>query len=277
MEQITDPVAEHGEGPVWMRGGLYWVDMLAGDMLALDPRTGGVTRTHLDTVAAVIRPRVSGGLVVAVENGFLLLDAEGGEERRIPVLGAGVRMNEGACDPDGRFYAGSMAWDASPGRGALYRLDPDGSVHTVLSEVTISNGLGWSPDGATAYYVDTPTGRIDALDYDPSTALTGRRRFAVIDDEDGRPDGLTVDREGYVWVALWGGGAVHRYAPDGRLDARLPVPAAQVTACTFGGPDLRDLYVTTSRLGLADAEPLAGAVFRQRVGVSGLPTTAFAH
>lgn len=275
MEQMTEPVTEHGEGPVWMWGGLRWVDMLAGDMLALDARTAAVERTHLDAVAAVVRPRRSGGLVAAVENGFLLFDAEGEVERRIPVLDAGIRMNEGACDPDGRFYAGSMAWDAAPGQGGLYRLDPDGSVHVVLTGVTISNGLAWSPDGATAYYVDTPTGQVDAFDHHPTAGLTGRRCVVAIDPAHGAPDGLTVDAEGYLWVALWGGGAVHRYAPDGRLDARLTVPVRQVTACTFGGPDLDDLYITTSRFGLDEPEPAAGAVFRESVDVRGLPVSAF--
>nr|MDT0659917.1 SMP-30/gluconolactonase/LRE family protein [Micromonospora sp. DSM 115978] len=274
-EPITGVVAEHGEGPVWHPGwgGLRWVDMLAGDVLTL--AGGEVDRLHLDTVAAVIRPRTAGGMVAALERGFALVDPDGTIHRLPPHCPTGVRMNEGACDPHGRFYAGSMAWDAAPDGGALYRLDPDLSVRTILPQVTISNGLAWSPDGGTAYYVDTPTGRIDVFDDDPAVGLTDRRPFVRIPTEVGAPDGLTVDAEGAVWVALWGGAAVHRYTPDGRLDGRIELPVRQVTACAFGGDRLDELFVTTSRLGLADPEPLAGALFRAQVGVPGIPVAPF--
>ncbi|MFF3441443.1 SMP-30/gluconolactonase/LRE family protein [Streptosporangium sp. NPDC002721] len=239
-------------------------------------RRHAVERTRLDTVAAVIRPRAGGGMVAGVERGFLLLDADGAVKRRIDVLGPGVRMNEGGCDPQGRFYAGSMAWDAAPGRGGLFRLDADGRVRAVLADVTISNGLAWSPDGGTAYYVDTPTGRVDAFDHDARDGLSNRRTAVVVDPAHGSPDGLTVDAEGGLWVALWGGGAVHRYTPGGRLDERIEVPAGQVTACAFGGDALDELYVTTSRFGLAEPEPAAGALFRARPGVRGLAVLPFA-
>jgi sugar lactone lactonase YvrE len=184
-------------------------------------------------------------------------------------------MNEGGCDPDGRFYCGSMAYDQAPGAGSVYRLDPDGSTRTVLTGVTVSNGLGWSPDGGTAYYVDTPTRRVDAFDYSARDGLTGRR--PVVDEVPGRPDGLTVDAEGCLWVALFGGGAVLRYRPDGRLDDRIELPATQVTACALGGPGLRTLYVTTSKDGIDPAaQPLAGAVFAAEVDVPGLPVLPFA-
>jgi sugar lactone lactonase YvrE len=186
-------------------------------------------------------------------------------------------MNEGGCDPDGRFYCGSMAYDQRPGAGALYRLDPDYSVHVVLENVTISNGLEWSPDGSRAYYNDTPTQRIDVFDYDGESGLTGRRPFAEIPTEAGGPDGLTVDEEGGVWVALYGGGAVRRYNPEGVLDEVIEVPAKQVTACTFGGSDLDQLFITTSREGLGSGDdPLAGSVFRSAVGVASLPVREFA-
>jgi hypothetical protein len=157
--------------------------------------------------------------VLAVERGFALEDDDG-TVTPLPELWTdpGVRMNEGGCDPDGRFYCGSMAYDQRPGAGALYRLDPDGSARTVLENVTISNGLEWSPDGSRAYYNDTPTQRIDVFDYDSESGLTGRRPFAEIPAEAGGPDGLTVDEEGGVWVALYEGGAVRRYASDGVLD-----------------------------------------------------------
>ena len=269
VEQFSEPFAFHGEGPVW-DDGLRFVDMLAGDIISLDPDGGLRERLHVGAVAAAFRPRRGGGIVVAVERGFALVDSDGAIET-LPELWTDerVRMNDGATDPEGRFYCGSMAYDATPGAGRLYRLDPDGTVEVVLEPVTISNGLGWSPDGHTAFYVDSPTYRIDAFDAD----LTGRRPFAHIAEEQGMPDGLTVDREGGVWVALWGGSAVHRYAPDGTLDAVLELPVTQVTACTFGGPALDELYITTSRQD--GDQPAAGSVFRARPGVSGLPVVPF--
>ncbi|MDG4834438.1 SMP-30/gluconolactonase/LRE family protein [Solwaraspora sp. WMMD1047] len=276
-QPLTSAVAEHGEGPVWHPGwgGLRWVDMLAGDVLSLGA-DGAVGRTHLDSVAAVIRPRAGGGMVAALEDRFALVDPDGTIDRLPPHCPPGVRMNEGSCDPRGRLYAGSMAWDAAPDGGTLYRLDPDRSVRTVLPAVGISNGLAWSPDGSTAYYADTTTGRIDVFDDDPEAGLTGRRPFVRVPSEAGAPDGLTVDADGGVWVALWGGSAVHRYTPDGRLDDRIELPVRQVTACTFGGDRLDELFITTSRQGLTDPEPLAGALFHAPVGIAGLPVAPFA-
>jgi sugar lactone lactonase YvrE len=275
-EQLTDPVAYHAEGPVWSErwGGLRWVDMLAGDVLTL-AADGAIGRRHVGTVAAVVRPRRDGGAVIAVERGFLLEDADGELSELPPVFDDDrIRMNEGGCDPDGRFYCGSMGYDHAPGAGSLYRLDPDRTVATVLENVTISNGLEWTPDGSRAYYVDTPTGRIDVFDYDHDDGLTGRRPFV---DTGGAPDGLTVDADGGVWVAIYDGGCVHRYGPDGTLDEVVEVGARQVTACTLGGPDLDQLFITTSREHLeAGDDPLAGALFHARVGVRGRPVREFA-
>ncbi len=278
-EQVTDPIVFHGEGPVWSPswGGLRWVDMLAGDILSLAD-DGTVSRRHVGDVAAVIRPRTDGGAVIAVEKGFVFEDAEGNLTPLPEVWSTGdVRMNEGGCDPDGRFYCGSMAYDSRPGGGKLYRLDPDASVSVVLESVSTSNGLDWSPDGSRAYYNDTPTAQIALFDYDTDAGLTGMRPFVHIDPDVGMPDGLTVDREGGVWVALYGGGAVHRYTADGTLDAVIEVPASLTTACALGGPDLDQLYITTSRQGLEPGEePLAGSLFRVDVGVRGLPVRPFA-
>jgi sugar lactone lactonase YvrE len=277
-EQVTDAVAFHAEGPVWSDrwGGLRWVDMLAGDVLRLDG-DGTIRRTHVGRVAAALRPRRDGGAVIAVERGFTLEDADGALTPLDPVWSdPGVRMNEGGCDPDGRFWCGSMAYDQAPGAAALYRLDPDGSVYTALEGVTVSNGLDWSPDGSLAYYNDTATHRVDVFDYDRDTGLTGRRPLVRLPD-DGNPDGLTVDAEGGVWVALFGGGAVHRYTPAGVLDVVVEVPTPQVTACTFGGPRRDQLFVTTSREGMGpDDDPLAGSLFRADVGVPGRPVREFA-
>lgn len=278
-EQVTDPVAYHGEGPVWSErwGGLRWVDMLAGDVLSLDAN-GAVARRHVGAVAAVLRPRREGGAVIGVERGFALEDLDG----RLTYLGDlwssdDIRMNEGACDPDGRFYCGSMAYDQRVGSASLYRLDPDRSVRVVLENVTVSNGLDWSPDGSRAYFNDTATHRISVFDYDYASGLTGRRLFVDLSQEGLRPDGLSVDAEGGVWTALSNGGAVRRYTPDGRLADVINVPARKVTACTFGGPQLDELFITTSREGLEPGEdPLAGSLFRASVGIRGMPTREFA-
>ncbi|WP_432055884.1 SMP-30/gluconolactonase/LRE family protein [Streptomyces sp. bgisy022] len=279
VDQVTEPVAYHAEGPVWSEawGGLRWLDMLAGDVLSLAP-DHSVTRRHIDTVVAAVRPRRGGGAVIGVERGFALEDTNG----TVTVLDSlwsdeGVRMNEGGCDPDGRFYCGSMAYDGREGAGSLYRLDADGSTTTVLGEVTVSNGLEWSPDGDRAYYADTATGRVDVFDYDRGAGLSGRRPFASVPDGDGGPDGLTVDAEGGVWVALYGGSSVRRYAFDGTLDEVVELPVSKVTACTFGGPGLDRLFITTSREHLEPgAEPEAGALFSCSPGVRGVPVREFA-
>jgi sugar lactone lactonase YvrE len=275
-EQVTDAVAYHGEGPVWSEhwGGLRWVDMLAGDVLTL-AEDGTVGRRHVASVTAALRPRRAGGAVLGLERGFALEDAEGTITRLSELwTDERLRMNEGACDPDGRFYCGSMAYDKTPGVAALYRLDLDRSVEVVLENVTVSNGLDWSPDGSLAYYNDTETGRVDVFDYEPEAGLSGQRPFV---DTGARPDGLTVDAEGGVWVALSNAGAVHRYTTGGVLESVIDLPVTKVTACTFGGPQLDELFITTSREGLeTGAEPAAGSLFRALPGVTGLPVREFA-
>ena len=275
VQQITGPVAFHGEGPVWSEGwgGLRWVDMLAGDVLSLSP-DGQVARRHVGEVAAALRPRMQGGAVIAVERGFALESPDGTVEQLGEVWSdRGVRMNEGGCDPDGRFYAGSMAYDQSPGAAAVYRLDPDHSVHLVFDGVTVSNGIEWSPGGTRAYYNDTATYAVRIFDYDRDAGLTAGRVFADV--APNRPDGLTVDGDGGVWVALSNGGAVRRYTPEGVLDELVELPTKKVTACTFGGPDLDQLYITTSREGIDPADKLAGSLFRADVGRRGLPVREF--
>jgi sugar lactone lactonase YvrE len=277
-EQVTDPIAYHAEGPVWSRrwGGLRWVDMLAGDVLSLAP-DGTVRRRNVGSIAAAVRPRWGGGAVIAVERGFTLEEPDG-TLSPLPDVWAHdkARMNEGGCDPDGRFWCGSMAYDRKPGSAALYRLDPDRSIRVAMTGVTISNGLEWTPDGSLAYYADTATHQVDVFDYDRDAGLTVRRPFVTMADDE-RPDGLTVDSTGAVWVAMNGSGTVRRYTPTGVLDGEVRLPTAQVTACTFGGPDLDQLFVTTSREGMApDDDPIAGSLFRADVGVAGLPVREFA-
>jgi sugar lactone lactonase YvrE len=278
VEQVTGPIAYHAEGPVWSTtwGGLRWVDMLAGDILSCDEH-GDVQRRGVGSrVAAAVRPRRGGGAVIGVERGFALEEPDG-RIHQLPEVWSDprVRMNEGGCDPDGRFYCGSMAYDKTKGAASLYRLDPDRTV-SVLSQVTVSNGLDWSPDGSRAYYNDSDKQAIAVFDYDAEHGLTDRRSFVEIPDG-GRPDGLTVDREGGVWTAISNGGAVHGYSPEGTLVEVIEVPARKVTACTFGGSDLNQLFITTSREDLKPGEnPKAGALFMAQPGVRGIPTRAFA-
>jgi sugar lactone lactonase YvrE len=283
VEQLTGPVAFHAEGPVWAPswGGLRWVDMFAGDVLSMDldgPDSDAVGRRHVGAIAAALRPRREGGAVIAVERGFILEGPDGGLDP-LPDLWTdpGLRMNEGSCDPDGRFYCGSMARDQGQGRGSMYRLDADGTTSVLFGGSTISNGLAWSPDGSIAYYIDTATRRVDMFDYAKGSGLTGRRPFVEITETPGKPDGMTVDAQGHVWVALYAGSAVRRYRPDGILDGVIELPVTNVTACTFAGADLDQLVITTSREGMPDgSQPEAGSLFRSRPGVTGLPVIEFA-
>jgi sugar lactone lactonase YvrE len=279
VERLTGSVAHHAEGPCWWPawGGLRWVDMMAGDMLSLDAH-GDVHRRHVGSpVAAVVRPRSGGGAVIGIERGFALEQPDGAITALPEVWSdPAVRMNEGGCDPDGRFYCGSMAYDKIKGAASLYRLDPDLSVSVVLEHVTVSNGLEWSPDGSRAYYNDTDTQTIAVFSYDAERGLADRRCLAEIPDA-GRPDGLTVDSEGGVWTAISNGGAVHRYSPEGTLTEVVRIPAQKVTACTFGGEDLTRLFVTTSREGLQpDEDPKAGSLFATDPAVRGMPARVFA-
>ena len=217
--------------------------------------------------------------MLATENRFLLLGRDLTEETALPPVFTDplLRMNDGGCDPQGRFYCGTMAYAETPGAGTLYRLDPDGGVSVTLRDVTISNGLQWNRVGDTVFYADTPTGRVDSFDFDPASgAFTERRTFTEISGG-GYPDGMAIDEEDGIWVALWGGSAVHRYDRAGRLDLVVDLPVSNVTACAFGGPELRTLFITTSRQGLDPGDqPEAGAVFRYEAGVRGAPQHAFA-
>lgn len=276
---------ELGEGPRWDPKGhrLLFVDVLAGHLHAASPE-GRVTLTRVVGQALGAVNRTSdGGLVLAMRDGIHLTDADGAGLRLfVPIEDdrPDLRMNDAACDPAGRLWAGTMAFDATPDVGALYRIDADGSVTPVLAGLGISNGLGWSPDTQRMYFVDSPTRRIDVLDYDVATGtVTNRRPLVHIDDTPGVPDGLTVDADGGIWVALWGAAQVRRYSPDGTVTDILDLPVDQPTSCTFGGDAGDVLYITTARLGLTDeqlaASPAAGSVLACRPRYRGLPAPAF--
>jgi sugar lactone lactonase YvrE len=274
-----------GEGPVWdpRIGRLVWVDIPNNHVFTTDPATGETSCRELDRSVGVVLPRATGGYVAALQDGFYALPDGGAPELIAPVEADNpvTRFNDGEIDPQGRFWAGTMGWEAEPAAGSLYRLDPDGTVRRMLEGVSISNGLGWSPDGTTMYYVDTPTMRVDRFDFDPHSGdISGRREFVTIRHGGGRPDGLTVDSEGAVWVATWPGYGVHRYLPDGTLDAVIPVPVSNVSSIELGGPDLRDAFITTAWELLSEeehtAQPLAGSLFHARVEVPGRPRVPFA-
>ncbi len=283
-ELLVDLRSFIGEGPVWdpRIERLVWVDILAG-RLHLTARDGATRTISLPSPVGSVALRASGGWVAALADGFWAVAEDGSAERLADVQSdrPDLRFNDGKCDPQGRFWAGTMALDHRPGVGALYRLDPDLTVTRMIDGVAISNGLDWSLDGRTMYYVDTPTGRIDQFEFDPTSgAISGRRPFVTIPSSDGSPDGLTVDAEGGVWLALWDGSVVRRYRPDGSVDRDIRLPVSEVTCPVFGGPDLDELYITTAWELLSDEqharEPLAGGLFRVRPGVRGRPASPFA-
>ena len=274
-----------GEGPRWdaAAGRLLWVDIEACALHLSDPADGSDRAIPLGNRVGAAAPTEAGGVLVALADRLAVVDLDDESVRTLVEIphGEGLRLNEGACDPAGRFWVGSLALDYTPGAGALYRCSRDGGLERVLDGVTISNGLAWSPDGGTMYYVDSMTYRVDAFDFDHATgAVSDRRPFVRIERGAGIPDGLAVDDEGCVWVALWGGGALRRYSPEGVLDRVLAVPADKVTACCFGGDDGRSLYVTTAAVDLTPEQrrrqPLAGSVFVTDAAVSGPPAQPFA-
>jgi sugar lactone lactonase YvrE len=272
-----DVQAELGEGALWdwRHGLLVSVDLLAGRLLLSDP-VDGSTRA-IDVGQPVGAPLLRGDdeLLLAVRDGFASVELASGTVSPLVAVEADQpanRMNDGACDARGRCFAGPMAFDKSPGAGALYRLDPDLSVHRILDGIGISNGIGWSPDAKRMYHVDTLTGGIDEHDYDPETGAPARKR-RLVDAEPGwgRPDGLAVDAEGGIWVAFWDGWAVRRFDPDGALSGVIELPVARPTRPAFGGPRLDRLYVTTAR----GPGGLGGAILAVEPGVRGLPASVF--
>jgi sugar lactone lactonase YvrE len=285
VEPVGDVTAALGEGPYWVPEDdcLLWVD-IEGARLHRTYFPSRETVTDSPGPVSAAFPAVGGGILIAGGAALtLLFPAERGGQwvaRTIADVPArdGIRFNDAGVDPAGRVWVGSMHMDEAAPLGELYRLDAGGRLNAVVKNVTVSNGLGWSPDGSRMYYAHTPLRRVDVFDYDPATGEAfARRAFADLSEAEGAPDGLTVDADGCVWVAMWGGSALRRFTPEGQPDAVLPVPVSQPTSCAFGGPDLADLYVTSARVGLTDdqlaAQPLAGRLLHVRPGPVGLPST----
>jgi sugar lactone lactonase YvrE len=283
-ELVLDARAILGEGPVWdaEAGVLWWVDIEGRQIHRFHPSTRADTTIATPSMVGAVALRARGGLVAALADGVDRVDVASGAFERVLELGEppNVRSNESKCDPAGRLLVGTMAYDYAP-IGSLYSIDAGGLVRPLLGDLEIANGMAWSADGGTFYYIDSPTRRVDAFDYDLATGSIARRRpWLVFDDPIAKPDGMAIDSEGGLWIAFWGAGEVRRYGPDRSLDVVVRVPAKQVTSAVFGGPDLRDLYITSATTELTSAQraeqPLAGGLFHVRIPVAGLLPDRFA-
>ncbi len=287
-ELILDAKALLGEGPIWdaRKQVLYWVDISGCKVHVFDPATGQDRAVDVGQPVGTVVPRRSGGVMVALRDGFAALDMDTGRLTLIADPEAHLpenRFNDGKCDPAGRFWAGTMriAEDRA-GAGSLYRLDPDLSVHTMWDRITVANGIAWSLDAQTMYYIDTPTKMVVAFEYNLETgAIANPRPVVSTPNGPGSPDGMTIDAEGMLWVAYWNGWRVVRWDPaTGEALAVIELPVQQPTAPWFGGPGLDDLYITSARTGLNDAalskQPHAGSIFRAKVDARGLAAFEFA-
>ena len=275
-----------GEGSFWdsEKGVLYWCDIEKKLLHVFDPERDADKRYALPEKIGTVVPKKSGGLLVALESGVASFNPERGVLHQNITLEKDLpnnRFNDGKCDPAGRFWVGSMAPHDESGNAHLYRIETDYSVQKVLSGITISNGIVWSRDKRRMYYIDTPTGRIDRFDYDIETGnISGRAPCVRVPDGMGHPDGMAIDSEGKLWVALYGGWGVGCWNPEtGKLLDRIELPVSNVTSCAFGGKDLDTLYVTTARSGLSETDlkkqEYAGSLFRVAMGVRGVPSFPF--
>lgn len=285
-EQIVPKRTLVGEGSLWdpEEKVLYWIDILSHELYIYDPSNGSNRTIPTAQAVGTVVKRASGGLVVALHNGFAFLDTEtekitpiADPERDIPAN----RFNDGKCDPAGRFWAGTMEFGCTPDAGALYCLDTDGTVTEKLRPVTISNGIVWTADAATMYYICTGANTVRAFDYDNATGDIANERVVITNDGEGGFDGMSIDAEGNLWVAVFGGWAVRCYDPrSGTLVRELRLPFEKVTSCAFGGANLDELYVTSAVAGMDEAalaaQPLAGSLVKVDPGVAGVSAFAYA-
>jgi sugar lactone lactonase YvrE len=286
VEVFADLHADVGEAPHWdeRTQTLLFVDLTAGVVFRYDQSGVKVGAFCVGQEVGAVVPRRSGGLVLAVRDGIAVASETGeGFELTAPVERdtPGNRMNDAKCDPAGRLLAGTTAFDFSPHSAALYSIEPDWSVEQIVRDITQSNGIAWSPSGSRMYFIDSATQGVDVFDYDVGTGSAGnRRRLLAIERAQGTPDGMTSDNGGNLWVACFGGAAVRCYSPAGVQLDEVPFPVTQVTSCTFGGPDLADLYVTSAAYRLSTdqlrTQPHAGATFVCRPGAVGMPASSFA-
>jgi len=290
-ELILDARADLGEGPAWgsHTGSLYWVDIHAGRLHTFNPEDGSDRLVEVDEYLGCAAPRGTGGLVIGLRSGFATIDfaPAAGEPLKLraflnpePDL-PGNRFNNGKCDPAGRFLAGSMDDAEIEPSGSLYSLSPNGQVKTLLTGTCIANGLAWSPDYLTFYFINTPNRTVMAYDYDLATGAIANPRLVIsVPPALGWPDGMTSDTQGQLWVAIWGGAKLTRWNPaSGQLLEEIPFPELNVSSCAFGGPHLTDLYVTNAPKEMHAEQlakyPLSGGLFRIRTDIEGLPTFSF--
>ena len=286
VELLVDAHAQVGEGPLWdeERQVLYWVDILSSLLYIYDPATGENRALDVGRHVGTVVTRASGGLMLAVREGFASFDLETQELTLIADPEAhitGNRFNDGKCDPAGRFWAGTMAYENPTNQGSLYRLDTDLSVHKIFGDVAISNGIIWSLDHTTMYYIDTLRKNVRAFDYADDTGDISNERVIInVPEEIGMPDGMAIDSEGMLWVAHYGGSCVSRWNPNtAQLLLKIDLPVTQVTACAFGGPNLDILFITSAAQELDAAElerqPLAGGLFSIKTPYQGVPSFRF--
>jgi sugar lactone lactonase YvrE len=283
LRNVLAARARLGEGPSWdaEAGVLWWVDIHNHRVHRFDPAAGEDTVYEVGETVGCAHPAADGRVVLGLRRGVALLDPAGGAVEPLATLlpeRPGLRLNDGKCDARGRLWVGSMSKEE--GGAALFRVDPDGGVHRAVDGLTTSNGLGWSPDGATMYLTDSPAKTILAFDFDADAGtLSGRRVFAGLSGADSVPDGLAVDAEGCVWSAQWGGACLVRFAPDGGELLRVMMPVPNPTSCAFGGSGGTELYVTTASIGMTEDEVEdafeAGDLFVLRPGVAGPPAARF--
>lgn len=276
-----------GEGAVWhpARQSLFWIDIHGRKIHETTLADAATVTRPVESLIGAVAPTSDGGLVAALQDGIHRVDLATGRTTLLarpdghdPQV---VRFNDAKCDPRGRLWAGTMALDEAGERGALYCFTADGTSRRVREGVAISNGLAWSPDQRTLYYIDSPRRNVQAFDYDPGTGNLSRPRIAIdLAQQPGFPDGCTIDLEGNLWIAHWAGWCVSRWDPvRARLLDTVRVPVGQVTTCTFGGPNLDMLFITTAGVRLSEAErarqPEAGFVFAASVGARGAPAEVF--
>ena len=280
VELVLDAKAILGEGALWhpMEKKLYWVDIEGEELHIFDPATGKDKVFHTGSRIGTVVPVKGGGALVALQKGIHKVDTQSGNFSLVvnPLEDPNIRFNDGKCDPAGRFWVGTMALDVRKNAAVLYRMDRDTQIHLMLEQVTISNGLVWSADKKTMYYIDTPTSAVTAFDYHHETGeISNGRELIVIPESEGHPDGMTIDEEGMLWIALYGGGAVTRWDPkSGEIIGKVSLPVPNVTSCAFGGEKLDTLYITTARNGLDEEKlkqyPLSGGLFAVKPGAKGV-------
>lgn len=287
VELVIDAQAELGEGPHWdhQEGKLYWVDIEGKELRIYDPGTHSEKKFSFDQRVSAVVPAAGGGYILAMQDGIYTYKENQAPERLALVEFElpGNRLNDGKCDSSGRLWFGTMSMDNKQDAGSLYMLEPGREVRRILSGIGISNGLAWDDRLGKMYYIDTPTLGVDVMDYEAlNGTVSGRRILFRLPQGSGAPDGMTIDGEGMLWVAHWGGGCVSRWNPHtGEQLGRIEVPAPNVTSCTFGGEGLDELYITTARTGMTPEElkrwPLAGGLFKVLTGVKGMAGNRFAE